>query len=160
MYTCTKCKQTKDASLFHKYKAKKNGLTSQCKACRNLARFKWGEEYKERSKKRRKERYNFLKENDPSFLWLQNRNYKLKKAYNITHEEYMEMLKSQDYKCLVCGKEHQEADKKRLVVDHCHNTNKIRGLLCNNCNTALGLLYENTSIIESLKSYVLSHNQS
>ena len=63
----------------------------------------------------------------------------LKSRYNITLETYNNMLLSQDNKCKICGTIECKTGR-ALSVDHCHNTSKIRGLLCANCNTALGLM--------------------
>lgn len=54
-------------------------------------------------------------------------------------QEYNSLLKNQDNKCNMCQK-HQSELKFTLCVDHCHVTGKVRGLLCDNCNQALGLL--------------------
>jgi hypothetical protein len=54
-------------------------------------------------------------------------------------KQYMEMLEAQGRQCALCGKEWQGFNKsKSLVIDHCHETGKVRGLLCGDCNTALG----------------------
>lgn len=79
------------------------------------------------------------------------KNAKLKKTFGIDLETYNSILKSQDGVCAVCK---QPSAKKFLAVDHCHTTNKIRGLLCANCNTALGLLKDSVEIIENLKKYL------
>ena len=62
--------------------------------------------------------------------------------YGITSTEFKEMSDAQGGLCGVCQKE------KPLCVDHCHTTKKVRGLLCHNCNTAIGLLKEDVGIIE------------
>jgi hypothetical protein len=61
----------------------------------------------------------------------------LKNVYGITLQQYEKMFKEQNGKCGICGI-HQDTLKKSLCVDHCHKTNKVRGLLCKNCNVALG----------------------
>lgn len=66
-----------------------------------------------------------------------NKNYALKYTYGISLVEYEEMLLKQNNKCAICKVDKSEFSK-RLCVDHCHKTGKIRGLLCNNCNTILG----------------------
>ena len=65
------------------------------------------------------------------------RNYHLTVTYGITQEYYNKMLVSQDNKCLICGMLDKDAPK-GLHIDHDHNTGKIRGLLCSNCNGSLG----------------------
>lgn len=69
----------------------------------------------------------------------------LKNKYNITNPERNKMIEDQNNKCKIClikmnrkGNNHP----KTAVVDHCHKTGRIRGILCNNCNRGIGLLKE------------------
>lgn len=67
----------------------------------------------------------------------------LKRTYGITYDDYQRMLEDQGYVCAICGEEGfvmKSTHKLKLVVDHCHTTGRVRGLLCHNCNRALGLL--------------------
>jgi hypothetical protein len=59
---------------------------------------------------------------------------------------------SQNYQCKLCPE--FDRPEKRLVVDHCHTSGKIRGLLCGRCNPALGLVNENIKILERMLDYV------
>jgi hypothetical protein len=60
----------------------------------------------------------------------------LKREYGLSIEDYNNMLANQDGKCAICG----GTEWRRLSVDHCHTSLKIRGLLCSPCNKALGVL--------------------
>ena len=71
------------------------------------------------------------------------RNCTLKKKYGITLDQYEETLQTQDYKCAVCRLGTDTCVQKALSVDHNHETGKVRGLLCDRCNRALGLLKDN-----------------
>lgn len=67
----------------------------------------------------------------------------LKRRYGITPEDYAAMLKAQDGKCAICRQRETALDYKThapklLSVDHCHETKKVRGLLCFRCNTSIG----------------------
>lgn len=76
--------------------------------------------------------------------------------YGITAEHYAEMLKAQKGRCAIC----QSADtgpKRRMCVDHDHKTKKVRGLLCSNCNIAIGLFKENGVTIRSALFYIMAH---
>lgn len=59
------------------------------------------------------------------------------KRYGITMADYDDMLASQHYSCAIC---HLVAKGRELHIDHCHNSGKIRGLLCDQCNTGIGKL--------------------
>lgn len=72
----------------------------------------------------------------------------LKYKYGITLEDYEKMVQLQNGKCKLCGKE------EKLFVDHCHKTSRVRGLLCNSCNKALGLFYDNIETLERAVIYL------
>ncbi len=81
------------------------------------------------------------------------RGYELKGHYGITLEQYDQMLANQNHSCKIC-KKHKDLFKGPLVVDHCHETKKIRGLLCTPCNTALGLLKEDPILFVAAMNYL------
>lgn len=85
----------------------------------------------------------------------------LKKDHGITIETYECMLRDQDYKCAICFKQetatHLNGRLKMLCVDHDHATNKIRGLLCNRCNSALGYIYESFDTAMNMAKYIMKH---
>jgi hypothetical protein len=68
------------------------------------------------------------------------------------------MKQEQDNKCFLCGSEGFLMDKnkhvEKLAVDHCHETGKVRKLLCHNCNRALGLFKDNHDVIRKAADYV------
>lgn len=132
---CLKCKEEKDLSLFPKDKDVKSGFRPRCKAC-----------YAEVNKKNRAIRG-----------WTdKDRDVRLQRTFGLKPGQYDEMLKEQDYKCAVCGKTEQE-NNKRLAVDHCHKTGKIRKLLCHKCNCALGMVDDNKDTLSSLISYLMEN---
>lgn len=111
---------------------------------------------KERSRKYRLENKDKLKEYR---LKNSERNKKycinqaLIRRYGITLKQYNELLSKQNHTCGICGANSSDFSK-RLAVDHCHTTNKVRGLLCSNCNTLLGLSKENTTILLNAITYI------
>ncbi len=72
----------------------------------------------------------------------------LKTRYGLSYERYEEMLKEQEGKCATCGK------TELLCVDHDHETNEVRGLLCQKCNIAIGLLMEDKTTINKILEYL------
>lgn len=77
--------------------------------------------------------------------------YDLKRRFGITLEVYTDMLTAQNHKCKICK---QEETKTKLVVDHDHTSGKIRGLLCQNCNRALGMIKDSTLILKNMIEYL------
>ncbi len=82
----------------------------------------------------------------------------LLRNYNVTLEWYEKEYKKQDGLCAICHKEgflmNPKVHKTRLVVDHCHKTGGVRGLLCHNCNRALGLFKDEIKTILSAATYL------
>lgn len=76
------------------------------------------------------------------------------RKYGISVEEYRELIARG--KCEICG-ETEKAKNKVLAIDHCHKTNKVRGLLCSNCNNALGRVNDKIEILENMKNYLLKY---
>jgi hypothetical protein len=81
-------------------------------------------------------------------------NYYLGAKYGLTLDDYEEMLAEQNGVCASCG---TPPTGKKLSIDHDHETGVIRGLLCQPCNTALGLLKDSSDCVASLLAYSLSH---
>ena len=126
--TCRRCGETKPLSKFYKNKNCKDGHGSYCKVCVN----KTVKDSKTPEKSRK---------------------YNLKSLYGITLEQYDEMLKNQNYGCKICGKTAEE-NKGNLVVDHCHSTGHIRGLLCHACNKGLGNFKDDTDRMRVAMTYL------
>ena len=83
-----------------------------------------------------------------------HRNYHLKRRYGITVEEYDELLEAQGHRCKICRTDDPGGRNARFHVDHCHTTNKVRGLLCSRCNQAIGLFDESVLVLESAIKYL------
>lgn len=94
--------------------------------------------------------------------WQRDNNYSshkshLKRKHKLTPEQYNDMLVKQNYRCAICNT-HQDDLPKRMSVDHNHNTNVIRELLCMACNVALGQVKDNASILSNMITYLNRHN--
>ncbi len=84
-----------------------------------------------------------------------HREWKLKKTYGISLDEYEDILYEQDCRCLICG---ALPGRRALDVDHDHKTGKIRGLLCENCNKTLGQVHDNVEILQNMIDYLENTN--
>lgn len=80
---------------------------------------------------------------------LKQKDYYYQKTYGLTLDQYNQIKASQNNECKICSK----TDCK-LLVDHCHTTNIIRGLLCHNCNVALGHLRDKPGVIGRCIEYL------
>jgi hypothetical protein len=74
--------------------------------------------------------------------------YRIKCVYGITFEEWAAMMERQNHSCAICG---GKQGARRLHIDHCHATWKVRGLLCSRCNTSLGWFEKHA---ENAKTYL------
>lgn len=79
-------------------------------------------------------------------------------GFGISYRGYMKMYQEQNGNCAICGKEetaiYQNNIIRSLAIDHCHTTGKIRGLLCTNCNTALGGFKDNKELLLNACKYL------
>jgi hypothetical protein len=82
-----------------------------------------------------------------------NRNRRLIQNYGMNNEDYEKLLELQHFCCAGCGT-HQNELEKKLNVDHDHKTGIVRGLLCGNCNRALGLIKDNLQTLIILHQYL------
>jgi hypothetical protein len=141
MKRCARCKDEKDESNFWTNKSRKDGLASSCKNCINEMASAPG-----RLEKRRQ--YNAKTKHHAQ-------EYQLKKKFGIDANQYDKLLLSQNGKCAICETPKCRYNR-RFAVDHDHNTGQIRGLLCGQCNTAIGLLQSdsNPAVIEKAVTYL------
>lgn len=83
----------------------------------------------------------------------------LKKRFRISLEEFELLQQKQNYVCAICLKPERSVDRRtqqtrHLAVDHCHTTGKIRGLLCSDCNLALGLVKDDQETLTKMLNYI------
>ena len=77
----------------------------------------------------------------------------LQRKFGISIERYNEMFASQKGCCAICGR-HQSELKKRLHVDHDHETDEVRGLLCSQCNAGIGFFEDSKELLEMALHYL------
>jgi hypothetical protein len=132
---CGACGQLRELSLFVKDASTKDGRHVTCTLCRN-------------SKRRRQ--YAAQPETRAYF----KRRHVLR-TYGLTPQQYDAMLAAQDGKCAACSD--ALTPGKATHVDHCHATGRVRGILCNGCNTALGHAQDDPSRLRALADYLDAH---
>ena len=142
---CSKCRIEKSLSNFTKDKNRKYGRRYTCKECDSKAGIKWRKQHPGRAaaivaKSYRKHRAKRI---------LEGRCY----HSGITVKEYLEMFRTHNGKCDICGVSHLELNK-GLCIDHNHETGKVRGLLCDSCNKMLGHSKDNPVLLEKAAVYL------
>lgn len=150
MKTCSKCKQQKDLEAFNVRKRSKDGRCSYCRDCMKDYRLSRIDSERERIRKSRAENPEKWKE----YSRKHDRTKRLNK-HGLTRESFSQLAKQQDGKCLIC----QEVPSDILVMDHCHETGKFRGLLCRKCNAAIGQLYDDPELLRRAADYLESFSK-
>jgi hypothetical protein len=135
--TCKTCGVTKSYDEFPDGRLYHDGKRPNCKDCR---------------RKYERESYHKHKHKNP-YVYEVDKDKKLKKAYGISYQEYLNILAIQQNSCAICGVD-QEDVSRAFAVDHCHDTGKIRGLLCCNCNTGIGNLRDDIGLLERAIEYL------
>lgn len=82
----------------------------------------------------------------------------LLRQYNMTEEDFNVMLQNQEGVCAICKEKELSKRCKYLHVDHDHNSKKVRGLLCSNCNRGLGLFKDSAELLEKASQYLRKDN--
>ncbi len=131
MKRCNVCKETKELTEFHKNKTTPDGAAKRCKECSSRLSREYHEANKE---KRRFDRY--------------------RTKYGVEREHYELMHNRAEGRCELCGTAEEDLPKKQLCIDHNHETNEVRGLLCVNCNAGLGGLGDSVERLEKAITYL------
>lgn len=143
MKQCSVCKQSKPLDEFYNSSKTKDKKYPRCKVCDKEARRLWTHRNPERSHRSLRGR-------------------QLKYTYGISLQEYELLLQQQNYCCLICSTSSNTIRKTKITsnkqlhfaVDHNHLTGKIRGLLCNQCNRALGMFKDSPILLQKALDYL------
>lgn len=157
--SCNRCKIIKSINEFTKDKHVKSGYTAICTKCRGIA----NREYYKNNPEKAKIKNDKQKENRKKYYQTpegieSSRRAHLKRTFNLTLEEYDQMLEKQNHKCAICSGVETYDRFNVLAVDHCHTTGIIRGLLCFKCNVALGGFDDNVELLTKATEYLNKYN--
>jgi hypothetical protein len=167
---CTKCGEEKSLSEFSKHVKGKYGLRPTCKQCdAAYSSAVW----KDPQARAKKEAYAKAYRESPSGSAVRKAHQKAYSArpdvkertrahwfrteYGITLEQYNQMYFDQGGNCAVCGAHYEIRGTNKLDtlhVDHNHETGKVRGLLCHNCNSGIGYFKEDKNLIQRILDYL------
>jgi hypothetical protein len=143
---CSTCRQEKPLAEFEIDKRRmKDGRGSRCHACCVLRRKDWRKNNREKARDQARKHQKTYNTNHPGR--------RLKHKYNLTLEEYEQLMEKHNRRCAICGKEDRGI---RLCIDHDHKTGEIRGLLCRKCNLGLGYFMDNAEALTNAIKYLQS----
>jgi hypothetical protein len=130
---CSVCGEHKPLSAFGRYSKANPQPRRKCKRCSSRLRTEWVARNPE------KQKATALR-------------FSLKSIYKITPAEYERLLANQHGACAICKV--PPTAKRRLDIDHDHQTGRVRGLLCTCCNRAIGLLREDATLFQAAMNYI------
>jgi hypothetical protein len=126
---CTTCRIVKPYSEFHSSNKNSTGRKSACKECSSKRFQKW--------------RYSNI---DRIREWERVKQYKRK--YGLSEQQAIELVQDRNRVCEICG------ETKPIIVDHCHTSGEVRGLICSSCNSVLGYSRDSIRILENSIEYL------
>jgi hypothetical protein len=129
---CATCGEVKAPENFYPCKGRKDSLQTSCKDCGRKHSRRWQADNRTPAS---------------------TKNSMLKSKYNLTLDDYHNLLDQQGGKCACCGTTDPRG-KGTFHVDHCHETGHIRGLLCHSCNVGIGHLGDNLQGILQAAMYL------
>jgi hypothetical protein len=130
---CKACLSEKPLDQFYKRKSSIDGREHRCITCRRT-----------QMAKADAARYDSTKRRASHLL----------RSYVITPAIYEHLSLMQGEVCAICGSSESGRGDDYFVVDHCHTTGQVRGLLCHQCNTALGLFKDKTTSLQNAIAYL------
>jgi hypothetical protein len=169
---CTLCGETKPFSEFRKHPSARFGLSPRCSNCLSVQNSAYYQANKDiwkirEAEMRAKDPEGLKKKNrDAATRWRSNpentrqkRMKYIEKRYGITYDQYEAMEKAQNGLCKICRKPPRRLNEngnrgENLHVDHDHKTGEVRGLLCYQCNSALGYFEDDPEVLTRASSYL------
>ena len=167
---CKTCKQSLPITEYYKDPKSKDRLFYSCKKCNSTYR----KEIRRKNPKteeqlkinREKNKIHYERNKEKKAIYVKQRRtdhpeiyrdlaYKYK--YGISIVDYKKLLVEQNNCCAIC-KISQKDINYHLVVDHCHISNNVRGLLCRNCNLSLGYFKDDIQTIQNSITYLKKYN--
>ena len=139
--TCNRCKETKPTTSFYKESKFTRGYRYACKDCERprFITYRSNPENKKRATENR-------------------RRWARKNLHNFPQDLYEERLKEQGNVCAICGTD-TPGGKGQFHADHNHETSQPRGVLCHNCNVALGNFKDNPEILKAAIEYLKKYSE-
>lgn len=161
---CCACRQVLPVACFSKNASSRDGLQIRCKDCKR----RQAAEYRERNRellRRRQIKWRLdnpdkvlesERKRDPATRSQHAKKNRLKQKYGLTPEQFEAMARAQHFLCAICRQSPCDIPGGRglLHVDHDHETGRVRGLLCVNCNVGLGYFFDTPALLREAAAYL------
>ncbi len=161
---CKGCGEVKPLTNFHKNRKGSESRKYKCKTCTNAEAKEWARNHPEnvkasQRKRRAADAERFREKERAYYQKTKERRLELKKLerfrrYGITYDAFFELLGGQDFACSICQETFEEADPRNVHIDHCHDSSRVRGILCRNCNIGIGHLKESPDLLRRAADYL------
>jgi hypothetical protein len=138
--TCSACRDKKTFDDFYRATGYKDGFGSRCKECTKKFASKSHRDNPERTRGNSERWRKKMKDQLPD--------YRRRRKFGLELGEFERRSKAQGGLCAICK------EARDLVVDHCHTSGDIRGLLCKKCNSGIGFLGDNPDLLRSALAYL------
>ncbi len=147
MKKCPKCGEIKSLDDFGSNRSAHDGKQQYCKPCSSAivtaSRQRRPEAHRASSKRWREKNLERHADNNA------------KRNYGVEHGTYAKMFEAQNGLCAIC--EQPPKNDQRFHIDHCHDTSRVRELLCSKCNTGIGQMNHDPEIVLRAHAYLLKH---
>lgn len=156
---CPSCGETKPRSEFRADRTKADHLTSACSACISQRSRDYYQRNRDRIRANVKAYQKAKPEVQARAVARRRENGKRRAAdvkgkYGLTEGEYAALLERSGGLCEICGRVPSEVSKKGVCVDHCHDSGRVRGILCAPCNMGIGHLRDDPEVLRAAIGYL------
>ena len=146
---CSGCKTEKTLAQFYRNIGNKDGHSYKCKMCKDVQAKVYRENNREKvAAMKAAQQVRYMDKLRDSYY---------QKAYGISLDDFNQLFKEQKGGCAICSTTdyYSRMQYAKLIVDHCHKTGKVRGLLCKSCNIGLGEFKDDVSLLDNAIGYLI-----
>lgn len=148
---CPRCGETLPLTAFARDRGRRDGASMYCKPCSAIRAKEFRAANPDKMQASKRKSYAKQYRTTGRAALLRNR-------FGLTIAQYDALLEAQGGVCGICGRKPAAHERKQdLCVDHDHGTGQIRGLLCGECNSALGLFRDSPALLRQAIAYLAKH---
>lgn len=165
MKVCALCRQNKPLSDYairsRNYGGTRKTIYFRCRPCQRAKMKEWHAKNPEYRRMQNTPYQRKWREANPEKVkaysdnrFDKRREYNLLKKYNLTIDQYNQMFQDQGRACAICKSPTANAGRYGWHVDHCHETETVRGILCHGCNIGIGNLRHRPDVLRAAAEYL------